>query len=55
VGLPDEIRSMDDVRMLWLSLIYLKTTWGNFFNELDSHEGMKPYITRDKGYPLRSS
>jgi hypothetical protein len=35
--------------------IYHKTTWGNFFNELGLHEGLKPYIIGDKGYPLHSS
>jgi hypothetical protein len=46
---------MDDVQVLWFSSIYRKTTLGNFFNELDLHEGIKPYIIGDKGYPLHSS
>jgi hypothetical protein len=46
---------MDDVQVLWLFSIYCKATWGNFFNELDLHEGIKPYIIGDKGYPSHSS
>lgn len=32
---------MNDARVLWLSSIYRKTMWGNFFNELNLHEGIK--------------
>jgi hypothetical protein len=40
-------RSMNDARMLKLSSI-----WGDLFNDWTSHEGIKPYIIKDKGYPL---
>jgi hypothetical protein len=44
--------SMNDAKVLQLSSIYQRTTWGDLFNEWTSHEGIKPYIIRDKGYPL---
>lgn len=43
---------MNNAQVLQLSSIYRKITWGNFFNELDLHEGIKPYIIGNKGYPL---
>jgi hypothetical protein len=49
VGLPS---SMNNVQVLRLSSIYPKTTWGNFFNELDLHKGIKLYVIGNKAYPL---
>jgi hypothetical protein len=46
------LKSMNDEQVLCLSSIYQKATWQNLFNECDAHEGMKPYIIEDKGYPL---
>jgi len=43
---------MNDVRVLWLSSIYWKARWGNFFNELNLHEGIKLYIIENKGYSV---
>jgi len=49
VGIP---KFMNGVRVFHLSSIYCKVTWGNLFNEYNSHEGFKPYVIKDKGYPL---
>jgi hypothetical protein len=43
---------MNNAQVLRLSSIYPKTTWGNFFNELGLHKGIKLYIIGNKGYPL---
>jgi hypothetical protein len=52
VGLPS---LMNDVWVLQLFSIYQKTTWRNFSNKLDLHEGIKPYIIGGKGYPCYHS
>jgi hypothetical protein len=44
--------SMKYAQVLQLFSIYRKTTWGNFFNELDLHKGIKLYIIGNKDYPL---
>jgi hypothetical protein len=44
--------SMNDAKVLQSSSIYQRATWRDLFNEWTSHEGITPYIIRDKGYPL---
>ncbi len=44
--------SMNDARGLRLFLIYLKVTWGNLFSDSNLHNGIKPSMIRNKGYPL---
>jgi hypothetical protein len=44
--------SMNDAMVLWLFSIYQNATLKNIFNDRLSHEGIKLYIIKDKGYPL---
>lgn len=43
---------MNDTKVLQISSVYKKTTQGYLFNESTLHEGIRPYIIDDKGYPL---
>jgi hypothetical protein len=45
---------MNDVKVLRLSSIYHKTTWGYLFNDCNLHDDIKPYVIKDKGYPSLS-
>jgi hypothetical protein len=44
--------SMNDARVIHLFLIYLKATWGNLFSDRNLHDGIKPSMIENKGYPL---
>jgi len=46
------LESTNNEQVLHLSSIYWKVTWQNLFNKCDAHEGIKPYIVRDKSYLL---
>jgi hypothetical protein len=41
---------VNNEKILQLSSIYWKATRGDPFNE--QHEGIRPYIIKDEGYPL---
>ncbi len=44
--------SVNNEKILQLSLIYWKATRGDLFNEQNVHECIRPYIIKDEGYPL---
>ncbi len=44
--------SMNDTKVLQISSVYKKVTQGYLFNGSTLHEGIRPYIINDKGYPL---
>jgi hypothetical protein len=44
--------SMNNEKILQLSSIYWKATRDDLFNEQNLHEGIRPYIIEDEGYPL---
>ncbi len=46
LGMPG---SLNDVKVLQLSSIYQKATWGNIFHNYFSHKGIKPYIKGTRG------
>jgi hypothetical protein len=47
--------SMNDAKVIHLSLIYLKLTWGNLFNDRNFHDGIKPSMIKKQRLSIASA